>query len=142
MTLTILYTDGACLGNPGPGGWAWLEVGAGFDSGGEPSTTNQRMELTAALRGIQAVKGDLTLRSDSQYLVRCFNEGWWRRWRQNSFKNSKNQPVANRDLWEQLLSEVVDSGRKVEFVWVKGHSDDEMNARVDRLAQEAARSFR
>jgi len=137
----ILYTDGACLGNPGPGGWAWLEPATGrSERGGEPHTTNQRMELTAVVRALSAVRtGEVVVRSDSQYVVRCFRESWYARWRANGFRNAKGDPVANRDLWEELLALVLDGARAVTFEWVRGHAGDPANEEVDRLAQLSAR---
>lgn len=141
-TERIVYTDGACLGNPGPGGWAWFEPFTRRSaSGGEAQTTNQRMELTAVIRALEADPAMLVLvRSDSQYVVRCFQERWWSRWRSNGFRNAKGEPVANRDLWEVLLRLVLDEGRSVRFEWVRGHAGDPGNEEVDRLAQAAARS--
>ncbi|ACU53664.1 ribonuclease H [Acidimicrobium ferrooxidans DSM 10331] len=138
----LVYTDGACLGNPGPGGWAWFEPLTGRRaSGSEAQTTNQRMELTAVLRALEADPAPLVLvRSDSQYVVRCFQERWWARWRQNGFRNAKGQPVSNRDLWELVLRLVLDEGRSVRFEWVRGHAGDPGNEEVDRLAQAAARA--
>ncbi len=135
----LIYTDGACLGNPGPGGWAWLEPASGLnDAGGEALTTNQRMELTAVIKAVGHFDGNLIIRSDSQYLVRCFADRWWRNWRRNGFRNSKGQPVANRDLWEELFSLTLDSDREVRFEWIKGHSKDPYNNQVDVLAREQA----
>jgi ribonuclease HI len=137
--LTVVYTDGACRGNPGPGGWAWaVEGGSPQASGGEPLTTNQRMEVTAVLEALGALPGDVRIVSDSTYVVNCFRQRWWQGWRRKGWRNSQGRPVANRDLWEPLVAAVVDSGRTVEFSWVKGHSGDRMNDLVDRLATEAA----
>lgn len=135
----LIYADGSCLGNPGPGGWAWARVSSGSTGvGSDPLTTNQRMELTAVLEALRANEGDLVVRSDSSYVVRCFLERWWTRWRANDFRNAKGQPVANADLWRPLIGLVVDGSRRIEFEWVKGHADDPWNAKVDRLAREAA----
>ncbi len=136
-----MYTDGACRGNPGPGGWAWAVPGGAWASGYEPDTTNQRMEITAALRAVEAIDGPLHVVSDSTYVVNCFRDGWWRGWIERGWKNSKKEPVANRDLWEPLVELVVERG-DVTFDWVKGHGDDPMNDLVDRLAVAAARSGR
>lgn len=136
-----VYTDGACLGNPGPGGWAWIVDDDRFHSGGEARTTNQRMELTAVIRALETFEGDVEIHSDSTYVVNCFNNNWWKRWLATGWRNSKGDPVANSDLWKALLPLVLDQGRKVEFYWVKGHSGDELNERADRLAQAEAKKF-
>ncbi len=137
--LTVVYTDGACRGNPGPGGWAWaVEGGSPRAAGGERWTTNQRMEVTAVLEALGSLRGDLQVVSDSTYVVNCFRQRWWQGWRRKGWRNSQGKPVANRDLWEPLVAAVVDGGRTVEFSWVKGHSGDPMNDLVDRLATEAA----
>jgi ribonuclease HI len=132
--MTIVYTDGACSGNPGPGGWAWA-VAPGGDpcaTGGEPRTTNQRMEVTAVLDALRSLEGPLLIVSDSTYVVHCFRDGWWRRWKVNGWRNSKKEPVANADLWKPLVE--LYEERLPEFRWVKGHSGDPMNDLVDRLA--------
>ncbi|MGH9279718.1 MAG: SLOG family protein [Acidimicrobiales bacterium] len=136
--MTTVYTDGACLGNPGPGGWAWAVPGGGFASGAEAQTTNQRMELTAALEAVRAIDGPLEVMSDSTYVVNCFRDRWWEGWVRNGWRNKAKQPVANRDLWEPLVEAVQADPRRVQFRWVKGHSDDAYNDLVDRLAVEAA----
>jgi len=133
----VVYTDGACAGNPGPGGWAWAVApdGAPCGSGGEARTTNQRMELTAvleALRTLPGEPGEITVVSDSTYVVNCFRDRWWVKWRTNGWKNSKKEPVANTDLWMPLVDLV--EQRQPAFRWVKGHSGDPMNDHVDRLA--------
>ena len=132
---TIVYTDGACKGNPGPGGWAWVTApdGQPSGSGGVTRTTNQRMELTAALEACRHYPtGDLTIVTDSRYLVDCFGKRWWKGWQRNGWQNAQGKPVANRDLWEPLLAAV--AGRTVQFDWVKGHSGDPLNEAADRLA--------
>jgi ribonuclease HI len=134
----VIYTDGACSGNPGPGGWAWAVAPAGEPnaSGGEPHSTNQRMEVMAAFDAVRTFVDDpriIRIVSDSNYVVKCFNDGWWRGWHARGWKNSQRQPVANRDLWEPFIEMVVTRGR-VEFEWVKGHSGDRMNDLVDALA--------
>jgi len=136
---TIVYTDGACSGNPGPGGWAWAVPGGPFAAGPDPATTNQRMELTAALRAVTALEGALEVVSDSTYVVHCFRDKWWAGWRRRGWKNAAGKPVANRDLWEPLIEVVLGRGT-VTFRWVKGHGTDPMNELVDRLAVEAART--
>jgi ribonuclease HI len=132
----VVYTDGACSGNPGPGGWAWAAIGGAFRSGADKQTTNQRMELLAALEAIRAHDGPLEVVSDSTYVVNCFKDRWWAGWLKRGWVNSKNQPVANRDLWEPLI-ELVRARGNVTFRWVKGHSTDPMNDFVDALAVEA-----
>jgi ribonuclease HI len=134
----VIYTDGACSGNPGPGGWAWAVAPTGepYASGGEPHTTNQRMEVMAAFDAVRTYVDDsrvIRIVSDSNYVVKCFNDGWWRGWHARGWRNSQRQPVANRDLWEPFIEMVLNRGR-VEFEWVKGHSGDRMNDLVDALA--------
>jgi ribonuclease HI len=137
--MIIVYTDGACSGNPGPGGWGWAVApdGQPSGSGGEASTTNQRMELTAvleALRALTAGESDTSIEivSDSTYVVNCFRDGWWKNWERNGWRNSKRQPVSNDDLWRPLLE--LYKASDVGFRWVKGHSGDPMNDLVDALA--------
>ena len=134
-----VWTDGACSGNPGPGGWAWATKDGRQASGGDPATTNQRMEIRAALEAVTALDGPLVVVSDSTYVVNCFRDGWWRGWLSRGWVNSAKKPVANRDLWEPLVTAVRDRG-DVTFRWVKGHSGDPMNDLVDRLAVEAGRA--
>jgi ribonuclease HI len=133
--MITVYTDGACAGNPGPGGWAWAVAPGGTPSGagGESNTTNQRMELRAVLEALTAL-GDRPIEvvSDSTYVVNCFRDHWYTKWQRNGWRNSKKEPVANVDLWKPLV-EVATSG-DVRFRWVKGHSGDPMNDLVDRLA--------
>ncbi len=135
-----LYTDGACSGNPGPGGWAALIIDDGQEhvvSGAESDTTNQRMELRAALEGLGAIAGHrrVRLHSDSAYVVNCFRDRWWERWERAGWLGAGRQPIANRDLWERLLAEA----RRHQVTWVKvaGHAGDLLNERVDRLARAA-----
>ena len=134
----VIYTDGACSGNPGPGGWAWAVAPSGDsnDSGGEARSTNQRMEIMAAYQAVIHFEDDpriIRIVADSTYVVKCFNDGWWRGWHKRGWKNSQRQPVANRDLWEPFIELVINRGR-VEFEWVKGHSGNRMNDYVDALA--------
>ena len=136
----IVFTDGACQGNPGPGGWAWAESPARFESGYDVRTTNQRMELMAVLMALEANPGSLRIVSDSTYVVNCFKQRWWRGWRARGWRNSRGDAVANQDLWRPLVEQVIDvRAGEVELTWVKGHSGDPMNELVDRLAVEAAR---
>ena len=138
MTTTV-FTDGACAGNPGRGGWAWAVAPEGqpCGSGGAAHTTNQRMELQAVLEALRALPGDLTIVSDSTYVVHCFRDKWWKRWQANGWKNAKKEPVANVDLWQPLIELVL--ARSPEFRWVKGHSGDPMNDLVDALAVAASK---
>jgi ribonuclease HI len=138
----IVYTDGACRGNPGRGGWAWAVPDGPFASGADPQTTNQRMEITAVLEALRALlpeaAGGIDVVSDSTYVVKCFTDGWWRGWLRRNWKNAQNKPVANRDLWEPLIELALSSDVDVGFRWVKGHSGDRWNDRVDELATVAA----
>ncbi|MDW7728412.1 MAG: ribonuclease HI [Bacillota bacterium] len=139
----IIYTDGACSGNPGPGGWGALIRHRGEEteiSGSAANTTNQRMELQAAVEALRSTPSGsiIKLYSDSAYLVNCFKQSWMDRWLKNGWRNSKGEQVENRDLWEQLLE--LARERKVEWIKVKGHSFDEDNKRVDILARGALRS--
>ena len=136
----VIHTDGACSGNPGPGGWAAILIGGGRErelSGGETSTTNQRMELRAAIEGLGAVDGRrrVALHSDSAYLINCFRDKWYVRWRQNGWRNAQKKPVENRDLWEALIA----LAERHDVTWhkVAGHSGDPLNERADRLARAA-----
>ncbi len=134
---TEVFTDGACRGNPGPGGWAWAVPDGAEGSGHDPATTNQRMEVRAAYEAIRAIPGPLVVVSDSTYVVNCFKNSWWTGWRARGWLNSAKKPVANRDLWEPLVDLVEERG-DVSFRWVKGHSGHPMNDRVDLLAVEAS----
>ena len=136
---TVVYTDGACSGNPGPGGWGWVVVDGAFANGSEPHSTNQRMEITAAWRAVEALEGPLEVRSDSTYVVNCFRDRWWEGWLARNWHNSARKPVANRDLWEPFI-QLVQRRNDVVFTWVKGHGSDPWNDRADRLAVEAMRA--
>ena len=135
----VVWTDGACSGNPGPGGWAWATRDGRRDSGGEAGTTNQRMEIRASLEAVQALDGPLVVVSDSTYVVNCFRDGWWKGWLARGWVTSQRKPVANRELWEPLITAVTERG-DVSFRWVKGHSGDEMNDLVDQLAVEQSKT--
>jgi len=137
---TVAYTDGACLGNPGPGGWAWAVPGGRFASGAAAATTNQRMELTAALEAVRTLTGPLEVVSDSTYVVNCFRDRWWEGWIARGWRTKAKQPVANRDLWEPLIEGYRADPGRVSFRWVKGHGGDPFNDLVDRLAVESART--
>jgi len=136
-----IYTDGSCLGNPGPGGWAWAIPNGIRAAGAEPTTTNQRMEITAALEALRSnPTDDLVIVSDSTYVVKCFTDRWWSGWHRRGWKNSQGKPVANRDLWEPMIEAALADHRRVGFEWVKGHSGDRWNDVVDELATTAART--
>jgi ribonuclease HI len=134
-----VWTDGACKGNPGPGGWAWVADDRRWASGAEAHSTNQRMEIMAAYRAVVAHPEPVTVVSDSTYVVNCFRDGWWRGWMAKDWRNSQKKPVANRDLWEPFI-DLYRSRDDVDFEWVKGHGGDEMNDIADRLAVAAAES--
>lgn len=136
---TTVYTDGACLGNPGPGGWAWAVPDGPYASGPDPATTNQRMEIAAVLEAARSLDGPLDVVSDSTYVVNCFRDRWWEGWLRRGWSNSQRKPVANRDLWEPLIELYRVDPQRLRFRWVKGHSGDPYNDLVDRLAVEAAR---
>lgn len=138
MTIDI-YTDGACRGNPGPGGWGVLLRMQDVEKtlrGAEPHTTNNRMELMAAIMGLQALTRscEVNLYTDSQYVRQGMTE-WLSGWKRRGWRNSKNEPVKNVDLWQQL--DAAASTHKVSWYWVKGHSGHPDNDRVDALANEA-----
>jgi len=142
--VVTIYSDGACSGNPGPGGWAAVVIDGTLErdlAGGEPSTTNQRMELRGAIEGLRAVEGhrDVALYSDSAYIVNCFRDRWYERWRQNGWKNAQKKAVSNRDLWEALIEQV--ERHHVTWHKVTGHSGDVLNDRADRLARSAIGSL-
>jgi ribonuclease HI len=134
-----IHTDGACRGNPGPGGWAWARDKDRYASGAEAHTTNQRMEMTAVIDALREnPEGPIEIVSDSNYVVKCFHDRWHVGWLRRGWKNSQGQQVKNRDLWEELLALALNSDRAVTFSWVKGHSGDLMNDFVDSLATAAA----
>ena len=145
MKQVEVYTDGACSGNPGPGGWGavlrYRFNGKVYEkelSGGDASTTNNRMELMAAIVGLEALNRpcQIQLYSDSKYLVDAFNQHWIDGWIKKGWKRGKNEPVKNVDLWKRLLQ--AKEPHQVEFIWVKGHDGHEMNERCDYLATSAA----
>ena len=142
----VIYTDGACSGNPGPGGWAWAVAPNGEPRGfgSEPDTTNQRMELLAVINALRTYADSaeaIEIVSDSTYVVHCFRDKWWMGWQRRGWKNSQRQPVANRDLWEPLI-ELVNSRTDISFTWVKAHNGEPMNELVDQLAVAASLSNR
>lgn len=137
-----IYTDGGCEGNPGPGGYGVVLLYGGARkelSGGFRLTTNNRMEIFAAIAGLEALKQSCQVRllSDSEYLVKAMALGWTRRWKANGWMRNKKDRALNPDLWERLLEQT--AIHDVEFVWVKGHAGDPNNERCDRLSNEAMR---
>ena len=139
-----IYTDGACRGNPGRGGWGAVLVYGSTEkelSGGDPLTTNNRMELSAAIEALSALREpcEVTLTSDSKYLVDAVTLGWAESWRAKGWKKADKSPALNPDLWERLLDLL--KIHKVTFVWVKGHDGHPYNERCDRLATAFADSF-
>jgi ribonuclease HI len=139
-----VYTDGACRGNPGRGGWAWASLAGPYASGADAATTNQRMEIMAALEALRYWKAQvpppaaIEVVSDSTYVVNCFKDRWWQGWLRRNWLNSQKKPVANRDLWEPLIELALEPEPRVTWRWVKGHSGDRWNDRVDELATTAA----
>ena len=135
MKTVAIYTDGACSGNPGPGGWGAILLYNGIEkeiSGGEADTTNNRMELTAVIRALSLLKEPcaVTVTTDSQYISRAVNEGWLKKWKAAGF--TKKGGLKNAELWREL--DKLLQKHNVKFVWVKGHADNEYNNRCDRLA--------
>ncbi|MCQ2528157.1 MAG: ribonuclease HI [Saccharofermentans sp.] len=145
LTKVTIYTDGACSGNPGPGGWGAILQASGAEkemSGGEALTTNNRMELMAVISSLEALTRPcaVELYSDSAYVVNAFNQNWIGGWQRNGWKNSAKAEVANVDLWKRLLIQT--EKHQVKFIKVKGHADNEFNNRCDRLAVAAASKFK
>lgn len=138
----VVYTDGACRGNPGPGGWAWVVPGGLWACGAEPHTTNQRMELRAALEALSELDGPVQVVSDSAYVVNCFRDEWHAGWRKRGWRTSGRKPVANRDLWEPLVELFLARAHEVSWRWVRAHSGDEWNEMADQLAVCAAEDQR
>ncbi len=144
LKLVEIFTDGACRGNPGPGGYGVILRCEGSQkelSGGEPVTTNNRMEILAAITGLEALKipCKVTLYSDSQYLVNGMTKGWARNWKKRGWMRSNNEKALNPELWDKLLT--LTDTHCVEFVWVRGHAGHPENERCDELACAAADSF-
>ncbi|RCK81505.1 MAG: Ribonuclease HI [Candidatus Ozemobacter sibiricus] len=132
-----IFCDGACQGNPGPGGWGAILRYQGTEkeiSGGEPDTTNNRMELTACLEAIRCLKEPcrVVIQTDSQYLAKAFNDGWLEKWQQNGWRAAGGHPVKNRDLWEELLR--LTARHQITWRWIRGHAGHPENERCDRLA--------
>lgn len=137
MKKVDIYTDGACSGNPGPGGWGAVLVYGSKElelSGGEQNTTNNRMEMTAVIEALKALKYpcEVTLTTDSKYVCDSINQGWVYSWKQNSWRKADKKPALNVDLWEQMLG-LLDI-HNVTFCWVKGHNGHPYNERCDQLA--------
>ncbi len=144
MKKVEIFTDGACSGNPGPGGWGTILRYNGVEkelSGGEANTTNNRMELSAVINGLKALKEpcEVTLYSDSQYVCNALKLGWAKKWRSQGWMRNKKDPALNPELWSELL-DLCDK-HQLEIVWVKGHAGHPENERCDRLAVEAAKKF-
>ncbi len=140
MKKVIIYTDGACSGNPGPGGWGAILRYKDTEkeiSGGEKMTTNNRMELTAVISALELLKEncEVELYSDSKYVIDALSQGWAESWRKKGWKRADKKPALNPDLWEKLLDLV--SAHEMTYHWVKGHSENEYNNRCDALAVEA-----
>jgi ribonuclease HI len=139
MSKVIIYTDGACRGNPGPGGWGALLIAGQHEKelrGAEAPTTNNRMELTAAIRALAALtrECDVVLYTDSQYVRKGITE-WMSQWKTRDWRTADKKPVKNVDLWQALEREI--ARHKIEWHWVKGHAGEPGNERADRLANEA-----
>ena len=144
MKKVTLYTDGACSGNPGPGGYGAVLIYNGVEkeiSGGQKDTTNNQMEMMAVIKGLEMLKEpcEVKVYSDSAYVVNSIQKGWIYSWKKNNWKKADKSKVKNIDLWERLLSQL--EIHKVEFLKVKGHADDELNYRCDRLAVAAREKF-
>ena len=138
MNAVEIYTDGACKGNPGPGGWGVLLKGGGTEKelfGGEPGTTNNRMEMMAVIRALEALKRpcQVTLYLDSQYVLKGITE-WLPGWKARGWRTAAKQPVKNVDLWQALDKLVSEGGHKIDWRWVRGHNGDPGNERADALA--------
>ncbi|MBQ8796440.1 MAG: ribonuclease HI [Clostridia bacterium] len=143
MKKVDIYTDGACSGNPGPGGWGAILCYNGVEkeiSGGEPHTTNNRMELLGVITALSMLKEpcEVTLYSDSQYVTNAMTRGWAQKWKAQGWMRTKKDPALNADLWDKLLN--LCNTHKVTFVWVKGHNNHPMNERCDRLAVAASQN--
>ncbi len=144
MKKVEIYTDGACSGNPGAGGWGTILVFNGHEkelSGGEADTTNNRMEMMAVIEGLKALKEpcEVTLTSDSQYVCNAITKGWAKNWKKNNWIKSDKTQAKNPDLWEEIL-ELLDV-HKVNVVWVRGHNGHPYNERCDKLAVEQSKKF-
>ena len=144
MKSVTIYTDGACSGNPGPGGWGAILMYNGTSkeiSGASKDTTNNIMEITAVLEALKLLKEECEVKvySDSAYVVNAFNQGWIYNWRKNNWRTAGKDPVKNQELWQELYE--LTQKHKVEFIKVKGHSDNEYNNRCDELARNAIKNL-
>jgi ribonuclease HI len=144
MSTVAIWTDGACSGNPGPGGWGVILVAGEHRKelfGGEPDTTNNRMELMAAISALEALKKpcDITLHIDSQYVRQGITQ-WIHGWKKNGWKTADKKPVKNAELWQRL--EEATRRHRIDWQWVKGHAGDPMNERADELAREGVKQAR
>ena len=144
MEKVTIYTDGACSGNPGPGGWGAILMYKGNQkeiSGGMKNTTNNIMELTAVIEGLKMLKFEceVDLYSDSAYVVNGFKQGWIYNWVKNNWKTANKEPVKNKEIWEELYN--LTKKHKVNFIKVKGHSDNKYNNRCDELARQAIKQL-
>ena len=140
----IIYTDGACSGNPGPGGWGAILMYKGAKkeiSGGMKETTNNIMEVTAVIEALKCLKveSDVQVYSDSAYTVNAFNQGWIYNWMKKGWKTAGGEPVKNKELWQELYE--LTKKHKVEFIKVKGHADNEFNNRCDEMARNAIKNL-
>ena len=145
MDEVVIYTDGACSGNPGKGGWAAILMFGDIKkeiSGGNPNTTNNQMELTAPIEALKLLKRpcEVKVYSDSAYLVNAFIQGWLRNWKKNGWKTSDKKDVKNRDLWEEIYR--FTKIHKIEWIKVKGHSDNEFNNLCDKMAVNAIKNIK
>lgn len=143
----IIYTDGGCSPNPGTGGWAAILISPGHGnfkkeiSGAEPTSTNNRMELTAAIKALESLKRpcSITLITDSEYLKKAFTDKWLDKWQINGWKTASKKPVSNEDLWRKLIE--LEDNHEIKWEWVKGHSDNVYNERCDYLVKQARDNY-
>jgi ribonuclease HI len=147
MDNVIIYTDGGCSPNPGPGGWGAVLIlpEKNYEKeiyGGEAESTNNRMELTAAIRALEALKRPCSVKfyTDSQYLQRAFTEGWLDKWQRNNWRTAAKKPVLNQDLWLELIK--LTGSHVVQWEWVKGHSNNKYNEICDQLVHKARAEIR
>lgn len=144
LSFVQMFTDGACSGNPGPGGWGTILRCNGVEkelSGGERETTNNRMELTAVIRGFQSLKRScrVELYTDSKYVADSIEKGWVYSWKKNGWKKADKKPALNSDLWQELLIEL--EKHELKIIWVKGHAGHPENERCDQMAVEETKKF-
>lgn len=144
LTYVEIFTDGACSGNPGPGGWGTILRCGKYEkelSGGEKETTNNRMELTAVIEGLKALNRPCKVKiiTDSQYVVNGITKGWAEKWRSNNWIKSDKKPAQNKELWEELLNEL--QRHEYEFLWIKGHAGHPENERCDAMAVRQSQKY-